>query len=519
MSDNQSNNKKIAKNTLVMYFRMLFMMVISLYTSRVTLQVLGVEDFGTYNIVGGVVVLFSFISLSLQNSIQRHLSFELGKPDGDFPKVFSACLKIHIIMALIFVLLSETVGLWFLNTQMNFPKGRMTAVNIVYQFVVQITAFGVAVSPYNAAIIAYEKMSFYAYTSILSASLKLLIVYLLIVIPCDKLALYGVLQLGITIFNGLLIASFCHIKLAGVKIVRNSDKGIFRYLLSFSGWALLGSATGLAETQGLNVIINIFYGVAVNAAAGVSNQVRNAINQFVSGFQQALNPQLVMAQSSGEKERQLDLVFKSSRYSFIILFALAFPIMLNLDYLLGLWLTIVPPYTTQICILAMICQILEGLSSPLYTTIFAIGDIKKYQICVMLFRLVSIIVALIFCYAGATAYFAYTGPCFVAVLLLGYRLHFLKNKIDFPIASYSKNVLRPLLIILLVSVTVFVTYSLFIQHPLCFIEWMLVTALAFGFNTTLLWFVGMRPNERVAIINQVKQKITNKYGFNYSPHS
>lgn len=507
MNKTDSSNRKIAKNTVFLYTRMLLLLAISLYTSRVVLQTLGVDNYGTYNVVCGTVVLFSFVSMALATGTQRHISFELGKKGGNVPKIFSACIHVHTFIAVLVFILSETAGLWFLNTQMNFPEGSMTAVNIIYQLSILSCCIGIIQTPYTSALIAYERMSFYAYYGIVEATLKLLVVYALITYSGDKLILYGSLQFAVVLIMLLSITTYCHKTIPGVKYVSINDKSIYKYLLSFSGWTLFGSIAVLLETQGLNMLINIFYGVTINAAVGVSNQIKSYLNQFVAGFQQALNPQLVMSQSSGDSERQQDLIYKSSKFSFFIFYCLSLPVIVNLDSLLQIWLGKVPPFTREIAILVTAAQIIDCVSSPLYTTIFAVGNIKVYQLMVALFRTCSILVGLAICHIGMAPYMIYIVPCFVALALLIYRMVYVNRNTGLSLRGYCEGVILPILSVLLITLIPCITYrSLVPSHSQFFVIFIETVAVGL-FNLAVIYLCGLTPSERKMMTSLITNKL------------
>ena len=298
------NNKRIAKNTLMLYVKMGVMMLVQLYTSRVVLQTLGVDDFGIYNVVGGVVVLFSFLNAAMSSATQRFLNFELGKGDlVQVGRVFSMSLTVHFCIAGLVLLLAETVGLWFLNSELNIPAERMVAANWVYQFSVATTLLGILLVPYNATIIAHERMGFYAWTSIVKAVLLLVIVYFLSIGEVDKLILYAGLVFAVNaLMQGVYIV-YCRRAFSKTALYRPFfDRELFRRLISFSGWSLFGGVADMCNSQGINMVMNIFCGVAVNAAMGIANQVNAAVYQFVSNFQIAFNPQLVKSYAANERE-------------------------------------------------------------------------------------------------------------------------------------------------------------------------------------------------------------------------
>lgn len=304
MSDiNISNNKRIAKNTMMLYIRMLLSMIVSLYTSRVVLNILGVEDYGIYNVVGGVVVLFSFLNNAMASATQRFLNFELGRGDVlEVKRIFSISMTSYICIALLVLFLSETVGLWFFNTQLNIPSSRIDAASWVYQMSIFTFCFSILRIPYNASVIAYERMSFFAYISIIEVLMKLLIVYLLVLGSIDKLILYAILIFVVTVLVNAIYQFYCKHMFEICTYSFFWDKILFKKIIGFSGWSLFGSLANMSAQQGVNFLLNIFYGVTVNAAVGIANQVSSAIYAFISNFQTAFNPQLIKSYASGEKE-------------------------------------------------------------------------------------------------------------------------------------------------------------------------------------------------------------------------
>lgn len=502
-----SNNKRIAKNTILLYVRMLVTMFISLFTSRIVLNVLGVEDFGIYNVVAGVVVLFTFVNNAMAIGTQRHISYELGKKEERVSEIFSACLKIHVVLGLLVVFLGDVIGLWFLNNKLNIPEERMIAANVIYQIALFNCFISIIKTPYDASIVAYEKMSFYAYMSIFDAVAKLFMAYLLIVIPFDKLILYSSYVLFVGIVGFIIQAYYAHKNLPGINFININDKTLYKYLLSFSGWTLFGSIANMLETQGLNMIINIFFGVVLNAAVGIANQVRSVISQFVNGFQQALNPQLVMSESSGDRSRQYDLILRSAKFSFFIMFALSLPIMANLEQILYLWLGQVPEYTVQICILIIILQLLECMSSPLYTTIFAIGKIKTYQLVVAILRTLSVISAFAICYLNIEPYMIYLMPCIIAGLLLMYRVWFVHKEIAMPVSMFIQLVVYPVLSVCILTIVPLLVYKHYLSIESSILRLIIETCSITMVTVMAIFSIGFTVVERIAIFQQIRKVI------------
>ena len=311
------NNKRIAKNTLLLYVRMLFMMGISLYTSRVVLNTLGIEDYGIYNVVGGVVAMFGFINGSMSSATQRYITFALGKGDKQrLQTVFSTTLQIHTLIALIIILLGETIGLWFLYNKMQIPADRMDAAFWVLQCSIISTVVMIVSVPYNADIIAHEKMSAFAYISILEVVLKLMIVYMLVIFSFDKLILYSFLILSIQVLIRFCYSIYCNRHFEETKYKNVWDKSLFKEMTGFAGWSMFGNLAGVLFNQGLNMLLNVFFGPVVNAARGVAVQVQNAVQQFVGNFQMALNPQITKTYAQGDLESMHKLMYRSAKFSF-----------------------------------------------------------------------------------------------------------------------------------------------------------------------------------------------------------
>lgn len=502
MPTTQINNRQIAKNTVYMYIRMLLIMVVSLYTSRVVLQTLGEEDFGTYSIVGGVVVLFTFISNAMATGTQRHLSYELGKRDGDISTIFSACFKIQLWLALLIFVLAETFGLWLLNTQMNFPQGRMNIVNWLYQFSIFTCLIGVVQTTMTAALISYEKMDFYASISIIDVLVKLGVVFVLKLYVGDKLWLYGLLILLAHLLMFGIYAIYVFNKLPGIKIVGIKDTNIYKRLISFSGWSLFGSFANVGYQHGVNIIINIFFGVALNAAVGIANQINSAVSQFVLGFQQAMNPQLVQSEASKDRERQIDLIHKSSKFSFYIMFLVSFPLLTNLKFVLTTWLGQYPAHTESLTMLIIVGLMISCLSGPLWVSIYATGNIKNYQVVVSLLTLTILPIAyLIGRYDGSPeTIFVVRAMNYVFVMLV--QLYFLHSYIQLDIRQFAKDVIFPVALIILISFTLFLLFHSNLMNDADSIGTFLVqTFIYIAFVSIQIWSIGLKNTERQQLFN------------------
>ena len=508
MTNSAENNKRIAKNTILLYLRTIFLMLITLYTSRIILNILGVEDFGIYNIVGGVVVLFTFINSAMTTGTQRHLSYELGKVEhGNITEVFSACMNIHIWLAIAVFILAETIGLWFLNTQMNFPTQRMPVVNWVYQFSILSCITNIIRVPYQASIIAYERMSFYAYIGIIEATLKLAIVYILVVFSIDKLMLYSVLSFIVIIIITIWSIFFCHKSFKPIRLKKVHNKQLYKKMVSFSGWAMFGSVANLGIHQGINIIINIFYGVILNAAVGIANQVNSAVMTFVGSFQQALNPQLVKSQAEGDKTRQFELICESSKLSFLIMFIVAFPLMINLDFVLTLWLGSYPEHTAEICSLIIIGALIECLSGPLWVSIFATGNIKNYQIVISAILLLNVPISYIGGFYKMSPEGMFLTRNIIYIFALITRLIFLRKLISLNTNIFLKKVILPVLTVsCVVSLPTYALIKDLIEpsNSLPSFVWQTLTICIY--ELIIIYLLGLQRNERTYITNILKKK-------------
>ena len=374
-----SNNKRVAKNTLFLYFRMILIMLVTLYTSRVVLAELGIKDYGIYNVVGGVVAMFSFLNNCMSSATQRFMTFELGRGDmARLKKVFAASLNIHITIGVIIVLLAETIGLWFVNHKLVIAPDRMTAANWVYQFSILTFCVNIIQVPYNAVLIAHEKMSVYAYISILEAFLKLGIVYLLVIVPADKLITYGILVFAVQLIIRGIYQVYCRRHYVESKFRLFWDKGLYKQMSGFAGWNLFGSVAWLLRDQGLNIVLNLFFGTAINAARGVASQVSSAVMGFISNFQVALNPQITKNYATGNIPEMEKLSYLGIKFSFLLLFTMAFPLCLNIDYVLHLWLVEVPDYTALFIILIMVESLAGNMFGvQLMTSLSATGKMLQ----------------------------------------------------------------------------------------------------------------------------------------------
>lgn len=506
MSEESQKNKRIAKNTLLLYVRMLFSMLISLYTSRVILQTLGVEDYGIYNVVGGVVTMFSILSGSLSAAISRFITYELGK--GDIKKlttIFSSAVNIQIGLSFIIILLAESIGLWFLNVKMNIPADRMYASNWVFQLSILTFVLGLISVPYSATIVAHEKMSAFAYIGIFETSAKLVVVYLLLLFTCDKLILFAILMAIIALIIRLIYGIYCkkHFKECNYRFVY--DNTLFKKMFSFAGWNFIGASSALLRDTGGNIVINLFCGPAVNAARGIAMQVNNAVSGFSNNFMTAINPQITKSYAIGDHSYMMTLIYQGARLSFYLLLLLSLPIIINANYVLNIWLKIVPEHSVFFVRLVLIFSMCESISNPLITAMLATGNIRNYQIIVGGLQMLNLPVSYIMLRMGCIPETVLIVAIIISQCCLAARLIMLRKMIGLSARNYLKKVYMNVIGVTLLSaiIPIIAVYNL----KESFVSFIFVTILSLISTTLILFYVGCTSNERVFIIEKGKKMV------------
>lgn len=506
----ESNNKRIAKNTLLLYVRMLFMMVIGLYTSRVILDKLGEVDFGIYNVVGGFVTMFAVISGAMASATQRFLSFEIGKGKaGNVKGIFSTMVYIHILLAMVVLVIGEIVGVWFLNSHMNFPSGRYDAANWVFQLSLLVFILNVINVPYNGALIAYEKMSAFAYFSIFDAIFKLAICYVIALTPFDKLVVYAVLMAIIQIALLLMYFLYCRFKFKDCRITGKFNMEYGKKVGSFVSWNLIGSLAGIAKEQGVNVVLNMFFGPAVNAARGIAYQVLGKLNGFVSNFQMAMNPQIIKTYASGELDKMYKLVFRGAKFSYLLLLTLSLPIIIEASLILNLWLKEVPDYTVIFLQITIFTALLNTLSNPLIITMHATGKVRDYQIVVGCLSLLTLPVVYVALKMGAAPYMAMVIAFVIEFACHFARLYMLVRSINFPMIGFLKDVTLRVYVITALSLILPIAAHEEIDSTIV----RLIVVCIFSFMSTigLGYYLGFNKEDRtklrLKVVNIVKTKI------------
>ena len=500
VSDN--NNTRIAKNTIFLYFRMILLMAVTLYTSRIVLATLGIEDYGVYNVVGGFIGMLAFLNGAMSGCTQRFITVALGKGDEtELKKVFSTCIITHAMIALLILILAETIGLWFVLNKLVIPADRMTAAMVVYQCSIATSMALVMSFPYNADIIAHERMSAFAYISIYEAFANLGIVYLLSIGNVDKLALYAILLLVVKISVILLYRFYCkrHFKETAFSIL--FDKKLFREMLSFTGWNLWGGLAGTLMGQGINILLNIFFGPAINAARGVAVQVQSAVHMFATNFQMALNPQLMKSYAAGEMQRMHMLLFRSAKFTFMLLLCLILPICLEIDYILGLWLKEVPEYANNFVVIMLVIVMIDSISNPFMTASAATGKVKVYQLVVGAILLLIVPVAYVALKLGGEPYTVFLVHLFIGLCAFVARLLIVRNLINMSVREYLIKALLPCLWIALPAVALSIMIKTFLPDGLLWA--IVIAALSALFVLVLSYCLGLTRTERMFVNDKI----------------
>jgi len=504
-----SNNKRIAKNTLVLYIRMLFLMCISLYTSRVVLQTLGITDYGIYNVVGGIVTMFTMISGSMAAAISRYITYELGK--GTYTSlrtVFSSSVIIQMVLASVFIIIAETFGLWFLNNYIVISEGREIAANWVYQFSVITFAVNLISVPYNATIIAHERMNVFAYISIVEGLGKLAIALAIAYSPIDRLIFYSLLLAILAVIVRLIYGAYCNKKFQECQGKLVYEKSVLKQIFSFAGWNIIGASSAVCRDQGGNILLNMFFGPAVNAARGVAMHVNSAIQGFVSNFQMALNPQITKNYATGNIDYMLELVFKGAKYSFYILWLISLPVLINVDFLLSVWLADVPAHSSNFLRIIIVFSLIESLSGPLMTSMYATGKIRNYQIVVGGLQLMNLPLAYIALKQGCQAESVFVVAVMMAIVCLFARLLMLKPMIHISIRSFISYVLIRVVVVFAASFSFTCVVSFLFKDGWAGLIFNTIFSLLI--TIVVIYLLGINKKERHLVKGYIKRKLNDK---------
>lgn len=469
-------------------------MGVSLFTSRVILQALGVEDFGIYNVVGGIVSMLAFFNSSMATSTQRFLNYEMGKGSSNLQKVFSNAINAHFVIGIVTVILLETFGLWFVNNKLNIPHEQLHAAIWVFHFSVITLFISIIATPYNAAIIANEKMGVYAYYSIFEVVMKLVIVYVLMVLPYNKLILYGFLNLCVSVLMRFLYLRYCKRHFSECIYKWTWDKHQIKGLFSFSGWMLFGCFSDMLSKQGVNILINMFFGPIFNAARAIAVQVQNVVKNFVSNFMTAVRPQIIKSYSANEFNYMYRLVFSASKLSFYLLFVLIIPILLYTEYIFDLWLDIVPDYSVLFTRLVLIELLISSAYSPIAQINQASGKIKNYQIAISVIFFLDFLLSYILYKLGFPVYSTFVVAIVLSIIGLLVRVVILKKENNFPARHYIFKIMLPLFPVALIAMVV--PYLMYRWMPINFLSVVLNCVVGLFCSCLAIWYLGLDKTEK-----------------------
>ena len=502
------DNNRIAKNTLMLYLRMILVLGIAIYTSRVVLNTLGVEDYGVYSVVGGFVSMLAYFNSVCVGASQRFLSFAIGKGDAEAINItFATCKRIHLLLAIIIILISETFGLWFVNYKMVIAADRIVAANWVYQCSLASLFITVISIPYTAAIVAHEHMHVYAFVSILDVLLKLVILFLLVIIPADKLIVYALLHIGITLVLRIIYTVYCRRHFEECRVKAFLDKQISRKMFSFAGWTAMGSLGFSFKDQFSNMILNNFYGTSINAARGIAMQVNSAVSSFSDNFFTAIKPQIVKQYAAGNIEQSQKLVYAGARYSFFLMSLFSIPVIINIDNILHLWLGVVPEYTSQFLIITLLSSLIYSLTTSTSTAIQATGNIKVFQIGVTFIMLLELPAAFFILRAGCEPPMALIPGIVTTILALIFRFIVLKKQIQsYSLRKYFIGTVLLCLLLFCISFVICFIINRYIPNGL--IGMFLSLMMCLFVTGTIILLFGINKYERKLLMHFVANKLS-----------
>lgn len=499
MADN-SSARMLAKNTLFLYIRMIFVLIGTLYMSRIVLKILGFEDYGIYNLVGSVVVFFTFLRSALTNATYRYLAFSLGESMiGDLKRIYSMAINCHVILAMSLFVIMEIIGVWFMNTHLDIPKERMTAANWVFQFSLLTFCLSIIQTPFHSNIIAHEKMNFYAVISILEMVLKLTVAFVLSISPFDKLVSFGFLLFVVALLVFVSYYIYCGLTFKDTEYIKIWDGKTAVQLSTYSGWSVLVNGADLSSQQCLSIFFNWFVGVVGNAALGISNQVNSGINMFVANFSQAFNPQIIKSYAAKNYKKFMSLIFTTSKISYILFIFLAIPISVNVKYILSLWLGEYPEITPSLIRVTMFFYLFDSFQVPLWQAVHATGNLKFHQLMIGTIKIMAIpLTYIVFKIGGSPAdalgvWAALNGVCAIG------RTLYMKKLIGLDLVQYLKDVVVKLFLLTILSLPLPIIVSMI--YGVTFLSTMLSSTIAVIVIATLSYIVVFNKEERSLLIN------------------
>ena len=499
-----SRTRRIARNTLMLYIRMFALLLVGLYTSRVVLEALGENDYGIYNVVGGVVAMFTIISGALNSAVSRFITFEMGKSQGArLNEVYSSAVTIQFILALIVAVVAEPVGLWFIENEMTIDPVRIPAA----RWVLHLSLFAFVVNlmsvPQMASITAHEKMSAYAAIGVMDGLLRLAVAFMIMRSPIDRLVYYAALMAAVVFIVRMAYGIYCRRHFPECRFRPVFDKMLIKEMFSFAGWNFIGVSAGVLRDQGGNILVNIFYGTAVNAARGIAVQLNSAVQGFVTNFMTAVNPQITKSYASGDTDYMFSLIRRSSRMSFCLLFIIALPILFNTEYLLSIWLKEVPEHTVLFVRLFLVFALCESVSNPLITAQLATGRIRNYQLVVGGLMLMNIPVSYLFLKQGAAAEVTVVVAIVISLVCLAARLIMLRGMIGLSIRIFISDVCVKILTVSIVSVII--PLLLHNRLPEGFAGFAASAVICVAVSGFAVLFIGLKTAERKELFSMLRK--------------
>lgn len=501
-----SNSKRIAKNTVLLYFRQILIMLVSLYTVRVVLNVLGAEDYGIYNVVAGVVTMFSFLSGAMATASQRYFSFNLGKNDTEqLLTTFSVTLQIYIILAVVVFVLAETVGLFFVNHKLVIPSERMVAANWIFQLAIFSFLLTLITTPYMACVIAHENMNVYAYISLVEVALKLGIVFLLKILPYDKLIIYGILLCVVVFINTAIYRLFCHTHYEECKFRFIKNLSLFKEIISYSSWNLLGASVGVVKNQIINIVLNIYFGAVVNAARGIAAQVSYAVSSFANNFCTAMKPQIIKKYAMEQKNECFEFVIRGCKFSYFLIYIFVLPLFFVADLILQLWLKNPPEYSVIFTRLVLIDVVLESFNTLIMVLIHASGKIKLYQFLVASIQLLNLPVSFIILRFGGDAYSVFIVSIVLSLIATIVRIIIAKYKTGFPILLFLKKTILPIFFVTFISTMISILLNKSFDNS--FIQSLIFCILCVLIIFICIFLIGLSKDEKKMIKQVVYRRM------------
>lgn len=510
------NSKRIARNAIFMYIRMLVVILVSLYTTRVVLKTLGIDDYGIYNVVGGIVILFAFINQGLAGATKRYVMAELAVGDlFSQRKIYSIAINAHILISIIIFLIGESIGLYILYNLMNIPPDRMFAASILYQVSLFTSILTILQSPFSSVVISHEKMSVYAYISIIDVLLKLGIVFLVQIIEKDKLITYSILMMLISILNIFFYFGYCHHKFEMCRYdIKIKDNSAFKSLFEYVGWTIFGTGANVLSRQGTSILVNNFFSVAVNSAMGISNTIVHTASQFVNNFQIAFGPQITKNYISQNYIELNRLVLRSCRYSSLLILLILIPVSIVISDLLNIWLGEYPPYTEEFCVLTLVCVYFESISSPLTGVITSDKKIGRYQSIISIAYLLSLLFCWLVLLIGTPPYYVVIVRLIIDFLLIAIRLIMIKKKVySFDISNWCKIIFLKSFQIIVICLPLYgISKILILHNPLS--RLLIYGGIGVIWVLGLIWIIGLTSKEKQFAASKIFSTLNVKYKLN-----